>query len=462
MAWWGVALAVGPNYNLPVDPEHEKIAVSAIEKAKSLDADAPQIEKDYVDAMAHRFSGDANPDYHQLGIDYSRDMRELSHKYPDDLDAATLFADSLMNLRPWKLWNADGTPAEGTGEIVATLEGVLRRDPHHMGAMHLYIHAVEASPNPERALPYAEQIAQLAPAAGHLVHMPAHIYERTGNFDGARAQNAAGAKADEDYAAATGAQGLYMMMYYSHNLHFGAISASMQGHCAEAKQFAGRLAENLRPALNDMPMVQPFVAMPLAISVRCKQWDDVLAAAEPAEQTPTLKAFWLYSRGIALTVRGKTSEASALEQQLAAIEKATSRDDLFMPPVENHTWQIYHIADDVLAARIAAAKGDKPGAIELLRDAVAGQDKLLYDEPADWYYPVRESLGGMLLETGDLKGAELVFREDLERNPRNPRSLFGLAEDLARQHRDYEASWVKQQLQSAWHGADVELKVEDL
>ena len=462
MAWWGVALAAGPNYNLPVDPEHEKIAESSIEKAKSLDADAPQIEKDYIDALAQRFSGSANPDYHQLNVDYSFAMRELSRKYPDDLDAATLFADSMMNLRPWKLWNADGTPAEGTNEIVAALEGVLRRDPHHIGAMHLYIHAVEASPHPERALPYAEEIATLAPAAGHLVHMPAHIYERTGNFDGARAQNAAAAKADEDYAAATGMQGIYMMMYYSHNLHFGAVSASMEGHCAEAKRFAGRLAENLRPALKDMPMVEPVVAMPFAISVRCEQWDDVMAASEPDAQTPTLKAFWLYSRGIALAVRGKTGEAEALEQQLAAIEKATSRDDLYMPPVENHTWQIYHIADYVLKARIAAAKGDKPGAIELLRDAVATQDKLLYDEPPDWYYPVRESLGGMLLQAGDAKGAEQVFRDDLEKNPRNPRSLFGLAEALTRQHRDYEASWVKQQLQSAWQGADVELKVEDL
>jgi len=462
MAWWGVALAAGPNYNLPVDPEHEKIAESAIEKAKSLGTDAPQIEKDYVDALARRFSGDSNPDYHQLNVDYSLSMRELSRKYPDDLDAATLFADSMMNLRPWKLWNADGTPAEGTNEIVATLEGVLRRDPHHMGAMHLYIHAVEASPHPERALPYAEEIATLAPAAGHLVHMPAHIYERTGNFEGARAQNAAAAKADEDFAAATGSQGLYMMMYYSHNLHFGAVSASMEGHCAEAKRFAGRLAENLRPALKDMPMVEPFVAMPFAISVRCKQWDDAMAASEPAAQTPTLKAFWLYSRGIALAVHGKTGEATVLEQQLAAIEKATSHDDLYMPPVENHTWQIYQIADDVLGARIAAAKGDKPGAIELLRDAVATQDKLLYDEPQDWYYPVRESLGGMLLQAGDAKVAEQVFRDDLEKNPRNPRSLFGLAEALTRQHRDYEASWVKQQLQSAWQGADVELKVEDL
>lgn len=462
MAWWGVALAVGPNYNMPVDPEHEKIAESAIEKAKALDADAPQVEKDYIDAMARRFTGDANPDYHRLDLDYSLAMGELSRRYPEDLDAATLDADSLMNLRPWKLWNPDGTPAEGTNEIVATLEGVLRRDPHHMGAMHLYIHAVEASPHPERALPYAEEIASLAPAAGHLVHMPAHIYERTGNFDGARTQNAAAAKADEDYAAATGSQGLYMMMYYSHNLHFGAVSASMQGHCAEAKRFADRLADNLRPALKEMPMVEPFVAMPFAIAVRCGRWDDALAASEPAAQTPTLKAFWLYSRGMALAAHGKTAEAAALEQQLAAIEKSAPRDDLYMPPVENHTWQIYRIADDVLAARIATARGDKPRAIERLRDAVTEQDKLLYDEPQDWYYPVRESLGGVLLQAGDAKGAEQVFRDDLDKNPRNPRSLFGLAEALTRQHRDYEALWVKQQLQSAWQGADVELKVEDL
>ena len=235
MAWWGVALAVGPNYNLPVDPEHEKLAVDAVEKAKALSAEASPIEKAYIGAMAERFSSEAKPDYHQLDVNYSKAMGELTRRYPDDLDAATLYADSMMNLRPWKLWNADGTPAEGTNEIVSTLEGVLRRDPNHIGAMHLYIHAVEASPNPERALPYADRIAALAPAAGHLVHMPAHIYERTGNFDGARAQNVAAAKADEAYAASTGQQGMYMMMYYSHNLHFGAVSASMQGRCGVAK-----------------------------------------------------------------------------------------------------------------------------------------------------------------------------------------------------------------------------------
>jgi tetratricopeptide (TPR) repeat protein len=463
MAWWGVALAVGPNYNLPVDPEHEKIAADAVAKARALSSGGTQIERDYIEAIAKRFSNEANPDFHQLDAGYSKAMGELTRKYPDDLDAATLYADSMMNLRPWKLWNADGTPAEGTHEIVATLEGVLRRDPNHIGAMHLYIHAVEASPTPERALPYAERIAALAPAAGHLVHMPAHIYERTGNFDGARAQNIAAAKADEAYATASGSQGMYMAMYYSHNLHFGAVSASMQGRCAEAKSQAERLAENLRPMQKNMAaMVEPFLGMQFAIGVRCERWDELLAMSEPPSQTNALKAFWLYGRGMALVARGKSDEAESLQKQLSTIEIATQREEIFMPPVENHTWQVLHIASDVLAARIAAAKGDKSTAIEKLREAVANQDQLLYNEPADWYYPVRESLGGMLLQAGDVKGAEQVFRDDLEKNPRNPRSLFGLAEALTMQKRDYEASWVRQQFETAWQGADVTLQLEDL
>jgi tetratricopeptide (TPR) repeat protein len=196
--------------------------------------------------------------------------------------------------------------------------------------------------------------------------------------------------------------------------------------------------------------------------VRCERWADLLAMSDPAGQTPVLKAFWLYSRGMALAAKGNRNVAEEVQKQLAAIEKATPREDLFMPPVENHTWQIIHIANDVLAARIAAARGEKPSAIALLRDAVATQDQLLYDEPADWYYPVRESLGGLLLQTGDAKAAEQTFREDLDQNPRNPRSLFGLEQALRQQNRDYDASWVKQQFDSAWQGADVQLKVEDL
>ncbi len=460
MAWWGVALAVGPNYNLPVDPDREKIAADAVDKARSLDNAAPQVEKDYIEAIAKRFSHDAQPNYQQLNANYAVAMRVLSHKYRDDLDAATLFADSMMNLRPWSF----GTPtarrrqaqtrslehwrASCAGTQITSVQCIFT------------IHAVEASPYPERALEDADRIASLAPAAGHLVHMPAHIYERTGNYNSAREHNAAAAKADEDYAAATGSQGMYMMMYYSHNLHFGAISASMQGHCTAAKQSADRLAANLRPMVKDMPMVEPFLGIPIAMAVRCERWDELLAMEQP--QSKTLLAFWLYGRGLALVARGRTVEAEALQTQLAEIERSTPHDDLFMPPVENHTWQILRIASDVLSARIAAAQGDKAKAVLLLRDAVANQDQLLYDEPSDWYYPVRESLGGMLLQNGDARGAEEVFRADLAQNPRNPRSLFGLAEALTRQNRTDDAFWVKHQFDIAWKDADIQLKAEDL
>ncbi len=462
MAWWGVGMAVGPNYNLPVDAEHEKIAVDAVRKAQSLSGAAPQIEKDYVQALAKRYSSEANPDYHQLDIAYSHAMRALSQKYPDDLDTATLYADSMMNLRPWKLWNADGTPAEGTTEIVATLESVLRRDPNHIGAMHLYMHAVEASPNPERALPYAERLAAMTPAAGHLVHMPSHIYIRTGDYNGARVQNADAAKADESYISTTGAQGVYPLMYYSHNLHFLAIAAAMQGRCADAQDAAKKLAANVQPAVSQMPMLEAFMGIEFATDVRCAQWDKLLSRQAPKMQTPVLKAFWFYGHGSALAAKGKIAEAEADEKELAAIEKATPREEIFMPPVENHTWQIWKIADDVLLARIAAAKGDKASAVTLLRDAVANQDQLKYNEPPDWYYNVRESLGGMLLQTGDAKGAEEVFRDDLAKNPRSPRSLFGLKEALKLQGRAYDASWVEKQFETAWAGADVTLTVESL
>jgi tetratricopeptide (TPR) repeat protein len=462
MAWWGIAVAVGPNYNLPVDADREKIAANAVQHALDLSHSATPVEQDYIKAIATRFSSTLNPDYSQLNLAYSRAMRTLARKYPDDLDAFTLFADSLMNLRPWRLWNSDGTPAEGTPEIIATLESVLRRDPNHIGAMHLYLHAVEASPNPERALSYANSIATLAPGAGHLVHMPSHIYMRTGNYDGARAQNAAAAHVDEQYIAATGAQGVYPLMYYSHNLHFLAIAAATQGRCGDAVEAAQRLTANVQPAVKEMPMLEAFLGIRYAIAVRCRRWDDLLSLQPPSAKTPALRAFWLYGHGCALAARSQLTQAEAEEKELASVVKATPRDEIFLPPVENHSWQIFHIADDLLAARIAIARGNKPAAIALLRDAVTNQDQLLYDEPPDWYYDTRETLGGVLIESRDAVGAEQVFRESLSRNPRNPRSLFGLSESLKRQGRDYEAAWVQKQFETSWQGADVSLTMNDL
>src|SRR5450755_1109520 len=234
MAFWGVAEAVGPNYNDSADPDRFKKAHEAIQKAVDLSAAAPPVEQAYIQAMAKRFPADPKADLHKAAEDYRDAMRELSKKYPDDLDAATLFAESGMNLHPWGLWHPDGTPEVGTDEIVATLESVIRRDPNHLGAIHYYIHAVEASPSPERALAGANRLASLAPAAGHIVHMPAHVYIRTGDYEAAVKTNEEAAAVDRAYIKASGAQGIYPMMYYSHNLHFIAMCASMNGNYAAA------------------------------------------------------------------------------------------------------------------------------------------------------------------------------------------------------------------------------------
>src|SRR6266699_310081 len=224
LAWWGVALTLGPNYNLPVDPEREKAGYDAAQRAVALKPNASESERAYIDAVAVRYSNDPRADLHQLDVTYKDAMSKLAARYPDDLDAVTLYAESAMNLNPWHLWTADGKPAEGTEEIVRVLESVLKRDPNHLGANHYYIHAVEASPHPERALPYAVMLPALVPAAGHLVHMPAHIYERLGDYMSAARSNREAAQADEAAVAARGVETPSALLYYSHNLHFLAVA----------------------------------------------------------------------------------------------------------------------------------------------------------------------------------------------------------------------------------------------
>jgi tetratricopeptide (TPR) repeat protein len=462
MAYWGIAEAVGPNYNDPASDDRFKAAHEAIQKAVELSANAPANEQAYIAAMAKRFPEDPKADRRQAAQEYRDAMRELVKNFPDDLDAATLFAESGMNLHPWGLWHVDGTPEEGTEEIVATLESVLKRDPEHMGAMHYYIHSVEASRSPERALAAASKLSAMAPAAGHLVHMPAHVYIRTGDYESGVKTNQLAAAADRAYIKSSGVQGIYPMMYYSHNLHFIAMCAAMNGNYVEAKKSGDMLAAHVGPGVKEMPSLEGFMTIPMAVDVRFHKWDSILAMKQPAPEMKITTAFWHFSRGMALAGKGKAEEAEAEYKIVSAAEAATPEDMVFAMPVNNKAKDVMKIAEKVLGAKIALVNKDTNGAIAMLREAVAVQDTLKYNEPPDWFFPVRESLGAALLMNKDAQEAEKVFREDLEHNPRNPRSLYGLREALKAQGRDYDAGFVEKQFQSSWKGPQGGLKMEDL
>ncbi|MGA7382913.1 MAG: hypothetical protein WBX03_18825 [Terriglobales bacterium] len=461
IAYWGIAEAVGPNYNDPASDDRFKHAHEEIQKAMDLSAAASPSEQAYIQAMALRFPADPKADRRKAAEEYHDAMREVMKKYPDDLDAATLFAESGMTLHPWGLWHVDGSPEAGTEEIVATLESVIRRDPNHLGAIHYYIHAVEASPNPERALAGANKLASLAPNAGHIVHMPAHVYIRTGDYEAAVKTNEEAAAVDRAYIKASGAQGIYPMMYYSHNLHFIAMCASMNGNYAEAKKNADMLAEHVGPAVKMMPPLEGFMTVPIAVELRFHRWDDILAMKQPDPDMKATTGFWHFARGMALAGKGRVEEAEAEYKIVSAAEAATPPDAVFAMPINNKTKDILKIAEDIMGAKIALVRKDNAQAIALLTAAVTIQDTLKYGEPPDWFFPVRESLGGVLLMNGDAVGAEKVFRADLDRNPRNPRSLFGLQQALKAQDRNYDAGFVEAQFEASWKGG-AGLKVEDL
>jgi tetratricopeptide (TPR) repeat protein len=460
MAYWGIAEAVGPNYNDPASEDRFRQAHEAIQKAVDLSANAAPSEQAYIQAMAKRFPADPKADLKKAAEDYHEAMREVSKRYPDDLDAATLFAESGMNLHPWGLWHVDGTPVAGTEEIVVTLESVIRRDPDHLGAVHYYIHATEASSNPERALAYANKLAAMAPNAGHIVHMPSHVYIRTGDYEAGIKTNQEAAAVDRAYIKASGAQGIYPMMYYSHNLHFIAMCASMNGNYAEAKKNADLLVANVAPHVKEMPPLEGFMTIPMAVDIRFHKWNEILAMPQPDPEMKITTGFWHFARGMALAGTGKLSEAEAEYKIVSEAEQSTPPDVIFAPPINNKAKDILKISEDVLGAKIAMARKDYTQAISLLTAAVAIQDTLKYGEPPDWFFPVRESLGAALLINGDATAAEKVFRADLDRNPRNPRSLYGLQQALKAQNKNYDAGFVEAQFRDSWKGGEV--KVEDL
>jgi tetratricopeptide (TPR) repeat protein len=451
MGYWGASLALGPNINLDVDPDREKQAYEGAQTGLAHTSHASAKERDLVSALTRRYSNDPKADLKKLGADYSAAMGELSEKYPADLDIATLYAESMMDLHPWKFWSHDGKPNEGTTTIVSVLESVLRRNPNHLGANHYYIHAVEASAHPERALASAKRFQTMAPASGHLVHMPAHIYQRTGNYAGAALANTKAAETDRDFIKKNGGESIYAMMYYNHNLQFGLASYAMVGRFAEAKKMADEFSANAATMANVMPPAEGFATSSLLLLVRFGRWRDVLKE-KPVEAGPLSTAYSHFARGSAFArlgnVAGAESEQKAFE---AARAKVPDEPGLY----QNSQKNVIEVAAHVLAGRIAAAKGDHKQAIAEYTTAVEEEDALDYDEPTDWFYPTRETLGAALLHDHRPADAAKVFRADLARNPHNPRSLYGLAAALRAQKKD--ASFASAEFGRVWEGGRLTL-----
>jgi len=454
MAYWGISFGLGSNYNVTADEAALAEAYANLQKAIELAPKASQADRDYIEALSKRYAKDPKTDGKMLAANYKTAMADLVKKYPDDLDAATLYAESMMNLRPWQLWSLDGKPAEGTLEIIAVLEGVLRRNPNHTGANHYYIHAVEASPNADRGLASAYRLGGLAPNAGHLVHMPSHIYLRTGDWDEAVKSNDLAIEADRNYQLKSGSRGLYMMMYYNHNIHMLASSYAANGNYAGSIKAANELAANIGPNVKAMPMLEMFMPYPIIANVRFQKWDEALAYPAPDPEMLTTTAHWHFSRGMAFAGKKKAADA---EKELAALRvtgaKIPAAAQLFTTPVSI----ALKVADDLLVGEIALAKGDRKAAIDSLRSAVVSESKVNYSEPPDWDLPVREWLGSALMVDGQFAEAEKTFREEIARKPRNGRALFGLAEALRKQGKTSSAALVQQEFERAWAGSDTKL-----
>jgi pimeloyl-ACP methyl ester carboxylesterase/tetratricopeptide (TPR) repeat protein len=459
MAHWGASLALGSNYNLQADATQLKQAYEHLQKAIALAPKASEHERDYINALSKRYSADANADRQKLALEYKNAMKQLAEKHPDDMDAATLYAESMMNLRPWQLWSADGKPAEGTLEIVAVLEAVLKRSPNHTGANHYYIHAIEASPNAERGLPSAFRLEKLAPKAGHLVHMPSHIYVRTGDYDRAAQSNADAIVADREYIQKSGANGVYPMMYYNHNIHFLAAANAMKGRYADAIKSAAELEANVAPHLKAMPMLEMFAPYKIVTLVRFGKWDDIAKLEKPGENLKITTAFWHFARGMAHAGTNRIGDAENELKSLQAVAKTVPAD---APFGNSGASAVLKVADQMLAGKIALARADKKAAFELLRKAVEAEDATGYNEPSDWDLPAREILGGALLLHDENAEAERVFRAEIAKHPRNGRALFGLVESLRRQNKMSAAQMVERELKEAWQTADTELRVENL
>ncbi len=429
-------------------------AHAAMQKALALKQDVIEIERDYIDALAVRYNGDLSTPREPLDLAYVDAMRDLHLKYPGDDDAASLFAESMMNTMPWDYWLDPEKPKPLTEEVLAALETVLQRSPAHPLAIHLYIHAVEASSSPERAEKPADTLADLIPGAGHLVHMPAHIYWRLGRYHDASEANVKAAAVDEAYIEQCNAQGFYPAAYYPHNIHFLWSAASMEGRSKIAIDAARKVAANVQlEMIDEFPGVEFFNTIPLLALTQFGRWDDVLAEPRPPEYLEFSTAIWHYVRATAYARKNDLNAARAEHEKFVPLRDAT--DVHFLDTIYYPATKLLKIADELVLGEIATAEGNNEGAIAHFKIAVATQDELPYTEPPFWYYPTRHTLGRAFLAAGKAEQAEAVYRKDLKQYPRNGWAMFGLIESLKAQGKD--TTDVMDRFALVWSEADVTL-----
>jgi len=459
MAYWGMAYVLGPNINLPMDAGVVHTAYEAIQKANSLLDNETQREIDYVMALSERYSEEVLEDRIPLDQAYSDAMRNLSAKYLDDLDAATMFAESIMDLHPWDYWMKDGTAQPWTPELLAVLESVIKKDPDHHGANHLYIHAVEASKNPQRGLASADKLKFLAPGAGHLVHMPAHIYIRTGNYHEGSLANIRAVKSDEEYINQCNQQGFYPISYYPHNYHFLWATATLEGDSKTAIDAALKTSQQPPDSLMDLcgyQTLQHFAAIPLYAYVTFGKWNDILSYEKPQDQRPYMQAVWHYARAMAFIGTDKLNDA---KEEVAAIEVLSNNKEVEGLSIWgiNSAGLLIKIAYEVAEGELEAKKQNYDLAISHLRKSVELENQLRYDEPPTWFYPCRQNLGAVLIEAGKYEEAEIVYRENLAEIPDNGWGLFGLQQALLKQGNEKEAAEIQKKFNGAWQYSDIQL-----
>ena len=463
MGYWGVAYANGPHVNKPMTQDENDLAWAAVQQALAGRGGVSPKEQAFIDAIAKRYQAQYGQDRSALDKAYANAMREVVRQYPDDLDAQTLFAEALMDTMPWDYWTKDRSPKPETEEAFAALRLVMTRNADHPGANHFYIHAVEAGPNPELGLPSADRLANFTSQAGHLVHMPSHIYIRVGQYHDAVQANERAVKADLSYIRHCRAQGFYPGIYYPHNLHFLWWAQMFEGRSADALRTANKVIEYAQDkTCGPTPVLEAprFRHLPWLIKARFGQWDDLLRVRQPATTNDYLvdRVMWHFVRGLAFVARRQADDAAAEHAALAKLAHSEEAKKLDNPQFPASS--ILGVADLLLAGKVAEARGDTGQAIAHLEKAVAAEDALPYMEPSYWPYPTRPTLGATLLQAGDALKAEQIFRADLKRNPRNGWALLGLEQSLRAQGKTQSADLVLNEFNQAWKYADVKLDLK--